>query len=140
MSRDELTRRALLGLGAASPLAALAACRPAAPAPPAGTTVALASLPEGEPVVVMNGDEPVELLREGDTVRALSLWCTHAGCRVRWVAGLDAYQCYCHDGRFARDGAVLLGPPVKPLRRPAIEIRGEEVWIPAPPLALPPPP
>jgi Rieske Fe-S protein len=138
VSDRELSRRALLGLGAAAPVAALAACRPAPPPPPPGTTVALASLPEGEPVVVMNGEEPVELLRDGDSVRALSLWCTHAGCRVRWVPGLDAYQCYCHDGRFAKDGSVLLGPPVKPLRRPAIEIRGDSVWIPPPPAALPP--
>jgi Rieske Fe-S protein len=116
-----LSRRTVIELGAALPLAALVACRDEPP--PAETVVELAALPEGKRVVVMHGDEPVELLRTGQSVSARSLWCTHTGCRVNWIPERDHYQCLCHDGRFDADGNVLLGPPTRPLRQPPFELR-----------------
>jgi nitrite reductase/ring-hydroxylating ferredoxin subunit len=53
--------------------------------------------------------------------------CTHLACPVRRVAVDEAepgvaFHCPCHGGRFARDGAVLGGPPPAPLRRLPVEL------------------
>jgi len=111
-----MTRRAALGLAAAAPIAAVAACR-SEPAPPPGTVVPLAALPPGERVRVLDGEDPVEIVRHPDgTVTARSLWCTHMGCEVRWHPESSEYVCPCHDGRFDADGRPLAGPPSRPLR------------------------
>jgi Rieske Fe-S protein len=128
---DRLSRRALLELGAAAPLAALAACKKA-PVEPPGTLVPLASLNLGERVVVMHGEEPVELLRTTEGLTARSLWCTHTGCRVIWEEERNAYRCLCHDGGFNPDGSVLYGPPTKPLPSVPFELQGDHVFLPAP--------
>lgn len=133
---SRLSRRAALRLAAAAPLAAATACGPPAAAP-AGLAVPLASLPDGERVRVLRDDEPIELLRQGDTVTARSLWCTHVGCEVRWVAAHRVYRCPCHGAIFAADGRVLEGPPPAPLRDVAVERRGDRVVLP-PRRAVPP--
>ncbi len=43
--------------------------------------------------------------------------CTHVGCRVSWNEDLAAYVCPCHNGHFARDGAIISGPVPRPLDR-----------------------
>jgi menaquinol-cytochrome c reductase iron-sulfur subunit len=53
---------------------------------------------------------------DGDIV-VLSNVCTHLACRVSWKDDLGQYACPCHDGFFAEDGAVISGPPPKPLAR-----------------------
>jgi Rieske Fe-S protein len=54
--------------------------------------------------------------------------CTHAGCQVDVAADRRSFHCPCHDGRFdARTGAVLGGPPPRPLNRIPIRVSGEEV-------------
>ncbi|MEJ2552244.1 MAG: ubiquinol-cytochrome c reductase iron-sulfur subunit [Anaerolineales bacterium] len=50
--------------------------------------------------------------------------CTHLSCRVSWKDDVQEYVCPCHDGRFAKDGAVVSGPPPRPLDR--YEYRMEE--------------
>jgi nitrite reductase/ring-hydroxylating ferredoxin subunit len=127
------TRRALLGLVSVAPAAALAACRPAATPAPAETSIALERLPEGERVVVMHGEEPVELVRDGAAVRARSLWCTHTGCRVNWDANATVYRCVCHEATFAADGRVLTGPPPRPLREIAVHVEAGHVIFVDPP-------
>ena len=57
----------------------------------------------------------------------LSATCTHLGCTVQWNAGAGEFQCPCHGGRFAPDGAVLGGPPPQPLRRLRAEVRDGRV-------------
>lgn len=52
----------------------------------------------------------VYLIRKGDTVRALSAECPHAGCKVD-ALGDGAFACPCHDSEFAADGSI------KPLTR-----------------------
>ncbi len=105
-----MTRRAALAASVAAPLAALQACRSGETAPP-GTVIALSDLPEGERVRVLRGDEPVELVRRGDDVRARSLWCTHMGCEVRWSEARRRYLCPCHEGEYDADGHAVAGPP-----------------------------
>jgi Rieske Fe-S protein len=63
--------------------------------------------------------ERVALMREGDTVYALDLVCTHLGCTVK-VTG-SGLSCPCHGSRFDRQGRVLKGPADRALRRLKVE-------------------
>lgn len=94
--------------------------------------VAVNTPPEGERVVVTFGDYVVELLREGDEVRARSLRCTHFGCTVSWSPEREEYVCPCHGGVYGPDGRVRSGPPSRPLPTLAVERRDGLVVIRAP--------
>jgi Rieske Fe-S protein len=48
---------------------------------------------------------------------ALSGVCTHLGCNVRWSTDASRFACPCHSGLYDADGAVISGPPPKPLRQ-----------------------
>ena len=77
------------------------------------------------------GDDPAILVRLGDTdVVAFSQKCTHLGCVVYFAAGEQRWHCPCHEGNFdARTGAVISGPPTRPLGRIDLEIRdGGQIW------------
>jgi cytochrome b6-f complex iron-sulfur subunit len=52
--------------------------------------------------------------QSGDLV-ALSAVCTHLGCIVQWEKEKQGFLCPCHAGRFTPEGAVISGPPPKPL-------------------------
>jgi Rieske Fe-S protein len=55
--------------------------------------------------------------------------CTHLTCPVYYEKSKDRLECPCHEGGFdARTGAVLYGPPPRPLDKVLIEVRGNEVW------------
>ena len=63
--------------------------------------------------------ERVALMRDGDTIYALALVCTHLGCTVT-VTG-SGLSCPCHGSRFDRQGRVLKGPADRPLNRLKVE-------------------
>lgn len=63
--------------------------------------------------------ERVALMREGDTVYALDLVCTHLGCTVMVTS--SGLSCPCHGSRFDRQGRVLKGPADRTLRRLKVE-------------------
>lgn len=66
---------------------------------------------------------------------ALSAYCTHTGCPVRWEQGAELFLCPCHGGVFRRDGSVAAGPPPRPLPRHPLRVRQGQVEIlPASPL------
>ena len=76
-------------------------------------------------------DDPAILLRlSDDEVVAFSQKCTHLGCVVYYQADEHRWHCPCHDGNFdARTGAVLSGPPPRPLGRIRVEIRDDgQIW------------
>lgn len=69
---------------------------------------------------------------DGDkTVHALSATCTHLGCQVRWDAESTMFRCPCHGGVFGLDGAVVEGPPPRPLHRvdARIDPAGTDVMV-----------
>lgn len=57
--------------------------------------------------------------------------CTHLTCPVYYSKDHERLECPCHEGGFdARTGAVLYGPPPRPLDRVKIEVRdGGDVWV-----------
>jgi len=63
--------------------------------------------------------ERVALLRDGETVYALGLLCTHLGCTVTVTS--SGLSCPCHGSRFDRQGRVLKGPADQPLNRLKVE-------------------
>jgi len=60
---------------------------------------------------------------------ALSTTCTHLGCGVSWSDEKKAFLCPCHGGVYAEDGAVLSGPPPRPLERLAVYVDGGRLRI-----------
>jgi len=67
----------------------------------------------------------------GKTVHALSATCTHLGCQVRWDPGSTTFRCPCHGGVFDVQGAVVEGPPPRPLDRvdARIDAAGSDVLV-----------
>lgn len=61
-------------------------------------------------VVFLTKDEAGELL-------VLSAGCTHLGCGVRWDNEAGRFLCPCHGGQFDATGAVVAGPPPRPMTR-----------------------
>jgi nitrite reductase/ring-hydroxylating ferredoxin subunit len=78
-----------------------------------------------------SSDDPAILVRLGDReVVAFSQKCTHLGCVVYFEPDQNRFHCPCHEGNFDdRTGAVLSGPPTRPLGRIDLEIRDDGmIW------------
>ena len=69
------------------------------------------------------------LIRTGaDEYVAYSQKCTHLSCAVVYSAKNNRLECPCHQGYFSiRDGAVLQGPPPRPLPRVVLERQGADL-------------
>jgi len=79
-------------------------------------------------------DEPIGavfLLRKpgSSEVQAWNATCTHAGCFVGYVADRKEYYCPCHNSAFAIDGAVISGPPPRPMDTLKCEVKGNDVLV-----------
>ncbi len=75
--------------------------------------------------------DPAVLLRvSDDEVVAFSQKCTHLGCVVYFEAHEDRWHCPCHEGNFeATTGAVISGPPTRPLGKIDVEVRDDGmIW------------
>jgi Rieske Fe-S protein len=60
-----------------------------------------------------------------DEYVAYSQKCTHLSCAVYYSRESNCLECPCHQGFFSiEDGAVLQGPPSRPLPRVILETRG----------------
>lgn len=92
------------------------------------------------PDVPLGGTHPFQLegsripfilihLNDG-TFRAYEQKCTHLACAVYYSPDKDKIECPCHHGYFdARDGAVLAGPPPRPLPHLEVIIREGAVYV-----------
>jgi Rieske Fe-S protein len=69
------------------------------------------------------------LIRTGeDDYVAYSQKCTHLSCAVFYSRDENQLICPCHNGRFSvRDGAVIQGPPTRPLPHIVIERQGQKL-------------
>lgn len=57
------------------------------------------------------------VLWEEGSVAAFLPNCTHQLCLYDWDSGTARFECRCHEGYFGLDGAVVGGPPRRPLWR-----------------------
>ena len=75
--------------------------------------------PEDQCILVRTGEERYV---------AFSQKCTHLSCAVYYSAAHHRIECPCHEGYFSiEDGAVLQGPPTRPLPRVILERRGADL-------------
>jgi cytochrome b6-f complex iron-sulfur subunit len=84
----------------------------------------------GSARVFQHRGKPLLVVRLSDTeFRAFSAICTHLGCIVRWDEAARRIHCPCHAGFFGPDGAVLGGPPPRPLPAYKVVAAGDEVRV-----------
>lgn len=70
------------------------------------------------------------LVEAAGEVRAFSAVCTHLGCIVQSQPGPHhSLYCACHGGMFDSEGAVVGGPPPRPLTRYPVEVRDGNVVV-----------
>jgi Rieske Fe-S protein len=75
-------------------------------------------------------DDPVIAMRLNDgALVAFSSVCTHLSCAVLWRREEGVLECPCHKGIFnERTGAVVAGPPPRPLAKIKLEERADGVY------------
>jgi Rieske Fe-S protein len=62
--------------------------------------------------------------------RAFEQKCTHLTCAVRYEKEVNQIQCPCHNGWFSADtGAVLQGPPPRPLPQLDVVLRDGKIYV-----------
>jgi len=69
------------------------------------------------------------LRSEGGEVEVFSDVCTHLSCRVNWNEDTQEFACPCHAAFFDKDGAVISGPPPRPLDRYEIKLEENQLFI-----------
>jgi Rieske Fe-S protein len=93
---------------------------------------------ETEAVSVAEADVPVEgalvlpqhrvaVVREGGSLLALDITCTHLGCTVKGTE--QGFSCPCHGSRFAPGGEVVKGPAPRALKRLRLDRRGGTIRV-----------
>ena len=92
---------------------------------------AITDFPLNSGQVISVNDEPVMVINtEAGGIKAYSAICTHLGCITYWHDQRQVIQCPCHDGRFnPMTGAVISGPPPRPLPSYELEIVEGQVYI-----------
>jgi Rieske Fe-S protein len=105
---------------------------------------ALERLPEGKPTRVAVtapvrrdawtafADVPLGacwLVREGQSVRALSTVCPHAGCAVDWDERRGEFGCPCHESAFSAAGERIKGPAPRGLDSLDVAVRDGRVSV-----------
>jgi Rieske Fe-S protein len=118
----QLAGRAFLGLGG---LVRFLGYKPDPPAPQQFQIGSVSDYPINSTTVLPT--VPALLIRSGDTFRAISLNCSHLGCKVE--ARSTQIECPCHGSKFNLDGEVLRGPAVSALKELRVEITADGLLI-----------
>jgi len=72
----------------------------------------------------------VIIIRSSDTVYiALSKLCTHSDCTVSYNSSTQELPCPCHGSKFTKDGAVINGPAMSPLKKYDVKLNGNILTI-----------
>ena len=80
----------------------------------------------GEGKLVLVDEQPVWVVRLAKGFVAMSAWCTHKGCVIKWDGQRRLFNCPCHEGRFDERGNVVSGLPLRPLTHFHVgAVRGE---------------
>ena len=67
---------------------------------------------------------------DGETFKAYNGKCTHLGCGYVLDKERNAFVCPCHRGQFdIKTGAVLAGPPPRPLDELKVQVRDSAVLV-----------
>lgn len=97
---------------------------------PPRALAAVSDIPPDAPLDVSSAvGAPTFLVLSEGSIRALSGVCTHAGCTVAWHQDVMHFVCPCHRGTYTLQGAVVSGPPPRPLDQLQIRIKSENVYL-----------
>lgn len=67
---------------------------------------------------------------DGDKFKAYNGHCTHLGCGYVYDKERKTFICPCHRGQFdVKTGAVLAGPPPRPLDELEVQVRDSAVYV-----------
>ena len=67
---------------------------------------------------------------DGEKFKAYNGHCTHLGCSYVYDKNRKTFFCPCHRGQFdTKTGAVLAGPPPRPLDELDVEVRDASVYV-----------
>jgi cytochrome b6-f complex iron-sulfur subunit len=75
------------------------------------------------------GSTAVLVRKPGGGMVALSAVCTHLGCIVQWDKEKQGFLCPCHAGHYSAEGAVISGPPPKPLVKLPIAVANGVITV-----------
>jgi Rieske Fe-S protein len=76
------------------------------------------------------GAEPAIIVRlAGGELRAFTAVCTHLSCTVQYRDDLQQIWCACHNGHYDLSGRNVAGPPPRPLKPYAVNVKGDEIVI-----------
>ena len=115
-SRRQFLKQLTMAGSALALVPVFARANDAAPAPQWVVVGPVTQFPKDVPTKATAGSQAVYITHaDKDVYLALSAVCTHRGCEVNWRPNDKAYICPCHRGRFDTQGAVLAGPPPRPL-------------------------
>tara|TARA_Y100001968_G_C19062964_1_gene574643 strand:+ start:93 stop:629 length:537 start_codon:yes stop_codon:yes gene_type:complete len=67
----------------------------------------------------------VWIVRDDNSIYALSTVCTHLGCTPNWLEAEQKYKCPCHGSGFRKSGIHFEGPAPRPLERFAISLASD---------------
>ncbi len=85
--------------------------------------------PDGAKFFDFRGSSGVAIRTKNGDLAAFSAVCTHLGCIVQWEKEKQDFLCPCHAGRYGVDGAVLSGPPPKPLPKLPLSVANGTITI-----------
>lgn len=80
------------------------------------------SIAPGEVVERFKQEYGVWIVRDNNSIFALSTVCTHLGCTPNWLENEGKFKCPCHGSGFYRTGINFEGPAPRPLERYKISI------------------